>query len=46
MPDNFRQQWGLLLGSLVIISLGFYSLLKWWLEPRFYFLDYVDADKK
>ena len=46
MPDGFRQQWGLVLGGLVIISLGFYSLLKWWLEPRFYFLDYVHADKK
>ena len=40
------QKWGLVLGGLVIISLGFYSLLKWWLETRFYFLDYVHADKK
>lgn len=46
MPDEFRQQWGLLLGGFVIFGLGLYSWLKWWLEPRFYFVDYVHADKK
>ncbi len=46
MPDQFRQDWGLLLAGLIIVSLGLYSWLKWWLEPRFYFVDYVHADKK
>ncbi|MGB5768823.1 MAG: hypothetical protein WBM32_02980 [Crocosphaera sp.] len=46
MSDEFRLQWGIPLGCLVITALGVYSWLKWWLEPRFYFLDYVHADKK
>lgn len=46
MSNEFRQQWGLFLGGFVIFLLGIYSWLKWWLEPRFYFVDYVHADKK
>jgi phenylpropionate dioxygenase-like ring-hydroxylating dioxygenase large terminal subunit len=44
--DSWRGQFGLPLMLFGLISLGFYSGLKWWLEPQFYFVDYVHADKK
>jgi phenylpropionate dioxygenase-like ring-hydroxylating dioxygenase large terminal subunit len=46
MSDELRHQWGIPLGCLVMTALGVYSWLKWWLEPRFYFMDYIHADKK
>ncbi|NES24081.1 MAG: Rieske 2Fe-2S domain-containing protein [Symploca sp. SIO3E6] len=45
MPDNLRLEWGLLLMVIAIVGLGFYSWLKLWLEPRFYFIDYVHSEK-
>ncbi|MFM7571564.1 MAG: Rieske 2Fe-2S domain-containing protein [Snowella sp.] len=44
--DSWRGQFGLPLMLFGLISLGFYSGLKWWLEPQFYFVDYVHADKR
>jgi phenylpropionate dioxygenase-like ring-hydroxylating dioxygenase large terminal subunit len=44
--DNLRGQFGIPLIFFGLVSLGFYSGLKWWLEPQFYFVDYVHADKK
>jgi NhaP-type Na+/H+ and K+/H+ antiporter len=44
--DSWRGQWGIPLMLFGLLSLGIYSGLKWWLEPQFYFVDYVHADKK
>lgn len=44
--DSWRGQLGIPLMLFGLVSLGFYSGLKWWLEPQFYFVDYVHADKR
>ncbi|MEB3309667.1 MAG: Rieske 2Fe-2S domain-containing protein [Snowella sp.] len=44
--DAFRNHWGIPLAILALLSLGLYGGLKGWLEPQFYFVDYVHADKK
>ena len=46
ISDELRHQFGLALGGLILLFLALYSWLKLWLEPRFYFIDYVHADKK
>jgi len=46
MSDTIRLPWGLPLIGMALLGLGVYSWLKFWLEPRFYFLDYVHAEKK
>lgn len=45
MPDELRMGWGLLLILIAVVGLGFYSWLKFWLEPRFYFIDYIHSEK-
>ncbi len=45
MSDTIRLPWGLPLIGTALLGLGVYSWLKFWLEPRFYFLDYVHAEK-
>ncbi|MFB2836406.1 Rieske 2Fe-2S domain-containing protein [Floridanema evergladense] len=45
LPDAVRIKIGLPLIVLVLLSLGIYSWLKFWLEPRFYFVDYVHAKR-
>ena len=44
--DSWRSQFGIPLILFSLFSFGIYSGLKWWLEPQFYFVDYVHADKK
>ena len=44
--DSWRGQLGIPLMFFGLLSLGIYSGLKWWLEPQFYFVDYVHADKR
>jgi phenylpropionate dioxygenase-like ring-hydroxylating dioxygenase large terminal subunit len=44
--DGWRSQFGIPLILFSLFSFGIYSGLKWWLEPQFYFVDYVHADKK
>ncbi|MEB3278643.1 MAG: pheophorbide a oxygenase [Lyngbya sp.] len=46
LPDFWRLKVGLPLVVTALIGLGIYALLKFWLEPKFYFVDYVHADKK
>lgn len=46
MPDSMRSQWGLVLIIPALLGSGIGIWLKWWLEPQFYFIDYVHADKK
>lgn len=45
LPDTVRLKFGLPLVVLVLLSLGVYSWLKLWLEPKFYFVDYVHAER-
>ncbi len=45
LPDYWRLQLGLLLVITAISGLGIYSWLKFSLIPKFYFVDYVHAEK-
>lgn len=45
LPDAVRLKFGLPLIVLALLSLGVYSWLKFWLEPKFYFVDYVHAKR-
>ncbi len=44
-PDAIRLQFGLPLIISALIGLGVYAVLKFWLEPKFYFVDYIHANK-
>ncbi len=46
MPDSLRLQWGIPLMAIAFLGLGIYGGLKYYLEPRFYFVDYIHAEKK
>lgn len=46
IPDPIRLRVGLPLILTALVGLGIYSWLKFWLEPKFYFVDYVHALKK
>ncbi|MBD2626987.1 aromatic ring-hydroxylating dioxygenase subunit alpha [Trichormus variabilis] len=45
LPDALRIQLGLPLVITALLGLGAYSWLKFWLVPKFYFVDYVHAEK-
>ncbi|MBD2251423.1 Rieske 2Fe-2S domain-containing protein [Nostoc parmelioides] len=45
LPDSLRVQLGLPLIITAILGLGLYSWLKFWLVPKFYFVDYIHAEK-
>lgn len=45
LPDSLRLWLGLPLITLAFLGLGLYSWLKLWLEPQFYFVDYIHAKK-
>jgi hypothetical protein len=44
-PDVWRLKLGLPLVAIALLGLGAYARLKFWLVPRFYFVDYVHAQK-
>ncbi|MCL1473001.1 Rieske 2Fe-2S domain-containing protein [Argonema antarcticum] len=44
-PDAVRLKFGLPLIVVALLSLGVYCWLKFWLEPKFYFVDYVHAKR-
>jgi len=46
IPDSMRLPVGVPLMLTAVVGLGIYSWLKFWLEPKFYFVDYVHAVKK
>ncbi len=46
MPDAIRVPFGLPLTATALVGLAVFAWLKFWLEPRFIFVDYVHADKK
>jgi phenylpropionate dioxygenase-like ring-hydroxylating dioxygenase large terminal subunit len=45
MPDALRLSLGLPLMAVALSGLAAFTWLKFWLEPQFYFIDYVHADR-
>ncbi|WP_026731661.1 aromatic ring-hydroxylating dioxygenase subunit alpha [Fischerella sp. PCC 9605] len=45
LPDALRVKLGLPLILTALLGLAAYAWLKFWLSPKFYFVDYVHADK-
>ena len=45
MPDSLRLKLGLPLIILALLGLGAAAWLRFWLQPRFYFVDYIHADR-
>lgn len=45
LPDALRVQIGLPLIAIALLGLGIYSGLRFWIRPKFYFVDYVHAQK-
>lgn len=45
LPDHLRIQVGLPVVITALLGLGIYSWLKYWLIPKFYFVDYIHAQK-
>lgn len=45
LPDSLRLRLGLPLVISALLGLSLYTWLKLWLEPQFYFVDYVHAKK-
>lgn len=46
LPDAYRLNFGIPLMITSLFGLGIYGWLKLWLEPKFYFVDYIHAEKK
>lgn len=46
LPDAYRLNFGLPMMITSLLGLGIYGWLKLWFEPKFYFVDYIHADKK
>ena len=45
MPDELRLSLGLPLIAVALLGLATFTWLKFWLEPKFYFVDYVHAQR-
>ena len=45
MPDALRLWVSLPLVLTALLGLAIYAVLKYWLEPKFYFVDYVHAER-
>lgn len=45
LPDAFRLKVGLPLIITALLGMGIYAWLKLWLIPKFYFVDYIHAEK-
>ncbi len=45
LPDSERVSWGFWLGISALFGLGVAGVLRFWLMPKFYFVDYVHSDK-
>ncbi len=46
LPDAYLVTIGIPMMITSLLGLGLYGWLKIWLEPKFYFVDYIHADKK
>ncbi len=45
MNDHLRTSFGLPLTIIALSGLGIWSWLRYWLQPKFYFVDYVHAER-
>jgi len=45
LPDALHMKLGLPLTVTALLGLGAYSWLKFWLSPKFYFVDYIHAQR-
>lgn len=45
LPDGLRVKLGLPLIASALLGLGAYGWLKFWLSPKFYFVDYIHAQR-
>ena len=45
LPDSLRISWGLYLTFSAILGLGIAAVLRFWLMPKFYFVDYVHSER-
>lgn len=45
LPDSLRITWGLWFTISALFGLGFAGILKFWLMPQFYFVDYIHSDR-
>lgn len=45
LPDGWKLHWGLPLIAIALLGLGAYTWLRFWLHPRFYFVDYIHAHR-
>ncbi|NOK70966.1 MAG: (2Fe-2S)-binding protein [Chloroflexi bacterium AL-N10] len=45
LPDTMRLKFGLPLIILALLGLAVYAWLKFWLQPKFYFVDYIHAER-
>lgn len=45
LPHSLRWQWGLPLTVVALFGMGIYGGIRFWLEPKFYFVDYIHAEK-
>ena len=45
MNDDLRTSFGLPLTIVALSGLGIWSWLRYWLQPKFYFVDYVHAER-
>ena len=45
LPDELQLNLGLPLIVIALLGLGAYAWLRFWLRPRFYFVDYIHAHR-
>ena len=45
LPDRLRVSWGLFLTISAVLGLGIFAVLRFWLMPKFYFVDYVHSER-
>lgn len=45
LPDNLRVNVGLYLTISAFVGLGIFTILRFWLMPKFYFVDYLHSER-
>ena len=45
LPDSLRVSLGLYLAISALLGLGIFAVLRFWLMPKFYFVDYVHSER-
>ncbi|QMS88552.1 hypothetical protein HUN01_13445 [Nostoc edaphicum CCNP1411] len=45
LPDGLQLTLGLPLIAIALLGLGAYAWVRFWVHPRFYFVDYIHAHR-